>query len=650
MSKGSVADESLQQARDAFERHAWREAFDLFSAADSAGKLAPEDLEGLAQAAWCTGRIDECIQAGERAFAAYVEAGNGARAAFVALRLSSLHRVTLALSVAMGWFNRAQRLLADEPECPAHGYLASNLAYASFLQGNLDSMLDCAKRAFEIGSRFGERNLQAYGLHWQGIGLVLKGQIAEGMALLDEHMVDVVAGELDPFVTSVIFCGTIETCHMLADYRRAAEWAEEEGRALERQLNPVLPADCRVHRAEILRLRGAWAEAEQEAKRACDEAIYYHRHVGSPFHEIGEIKLRMGDLAAAEDAFFQAHERGYEPQPGLALLRLAQGKVDAAAAMINNSLAQQSRDRLARARLLPAQVQIAVAASDLETAASGADELEAIAKTYGTPALGANAACARGELQLAQGDAAACESLRRGCRLWQEVEAPYEAARARTLLAAACRAEGDNEAAVLELRAAKSTFDRLSAIPDARRATELLGPDAPVQTVVRRSAKTLMFTDICKSTNLVDAMGDEAWENILGWHDRTLRTLFADHGGEEIKHAGDGFFVAFPEAASAIGCAVAIQRTLAEHRRSQGFAPEIRIGVHSTEATVRGRDYGGKGVHTAARIGAVAEAGEILVSQESMAEPLSFSTSDPRAVRLKGISQPVEVVSIEWRW
>jgi class 3 adenylate cyclase len=651
MSKRSVTDKSLQEARDAIERHAWREAFDLLTAADESGELSPEDIESFAEAAWWTGRMDECIQAQERAYAAYVEAGNGRRAARVALKLARNYQNKLAPSVAGGWLNSAQRLLQEEPECPEHGYLSLTLAFVGWTLGNLDNALDYAKRTFEIGSRFGDRDLQALGLNFQGGILVAKGKVSEGLALLDEAMVGAVGGELTPDATGSIYCGTIGTCERLADYRRAAEWTEAANRWCDRESITGFPGRCRVHRAHIMRLRGAWAEAEEDAQRACDELRdFTPTFAADAFYELGEIRLRMGDLTAAEDAFRQAHELGKEPQPGLSLVRLAEGNVDAAATMINRALAQESLDRLARARLLPAQVEIAVAAGDLETARLAADELGPIAEAYGTPALQASAACARGAVQLAEGDAvAACESLRRGWRLWQEVDAPYEAARARVLLAAAYRDEGDAEAATLELRAARSAFERLGATPDARRAAELLG-DGASQKATPRAVKTFMFTDIVKSTNLVEAIGDEAWENLLHWHDQTLRSLFGEHEGEEVKHAGDGFFVAFPDAARAVECAAAIQRTLADHRREHGFAVQVRIGLHSAEATHRGRDYGGKGVHQAARIAALAEGGEILASRETLeGGSMPFVVSDPREVSLKGISDPVQVASVDWR-
>jgi class 3 adenylate cyclase len=280
--------------------------------------------------------------------------------------------------------------------------------------------------------------------------------------------------------------------------------------------------------------------------------------------------------------------------------------------------------------------------------------MEEIAEAYNTPALRASAACGRGALSLAEGDAVgARDSLRAGWRLWQEVDAPYEVARARMLLAAAHRAEGDAEAAKLELRSARSAFERLGASLDMRRAAELQEADtaaAGETAASRRVTRTFMFTDIVKSTALVEAIGDDAWEDLLRWHDQTLRALFSAHGGEEVKHGGDGFFVAFADAASAVDCAVATQRTLTQHRGDHGFAPQVRIGLHTAAATRRGDDYSGKGVHQAARIGALAEGGEILASRDVVdAGAPTVHVSAPRDVTLKGISEPMSVVAVEWR-
>ncbi|HXF58117.1 MAG TPA: adenylate/guanylate cyclase domain-containing protein [Actinomycetota bacterium] len=247
--------------------------------------------------------------------------------------------------------------------------------------------------------------------------------------------------------------------------------------------------------------------------------------------------------------------------------------------------------------------------------------------------------------------AAAAGAARRGCQRRQEVDAPYEAARARMLLAQAHRALGEKEAAALELRAARATFDRLGALPDAGRAADLLGPAGPEAPVPgAQLTRTLMFTQIVRSTALVEAIGDLAWSDLLRWHDQTLRNLFARHGGEEVDHAGDGFFVAFEEARSALECAVAIQRTLAQHRREHGFAPQVRVGLHTAEATRARAAFRGRGVRQAAGIAAPAEAGEVLASRATLeAAGPGFRAEEPGPVALKGLAEPVEVARIDWR-
>jgi len=648
-------DGELQTGRQAFERHAWREAFDLLNAADASRGLPPEDLEALAEAAWWTGRLADCIAARERAYAIYVERGDRRGAARVALELSHDYEDKRAEAISQAWHNRAQRLLEEEPEAREHGYLARARMRVAFREDDLERALELARRELDIGMRFGDRNLQALGLHDQGGVLIAMGRVAEGTALIDEATVAAVGGEIDPYPTAAIYCNTIAACRDMADYRRAADWTEAAKRWCERQAIAGFPGMCRVYRAEIMRLRGTWSEAEQEARRACSELMEFNlSYAAAALYEVGEIRFRVGDLPAAEEAFRQAHELGHEPQPGLSLLRLAEGKVDAALTLIRRALADEPRDRRARARLLPAMVEIALAARDLESARAAAEELEAIADTYKTAALMASASCARGTVQLTEGDpAAAARSLRRGLELWRDVDVPYEMARTRLLLCAAYQAAGDAEAAILELETAHSAFERLGAVPDARRAAELLeratAAAAPGAAAVRLT-QTFMFTDIVRSTNLVEAIGDDAWADLLRWHDETLRTLFARHGGTEIDHAGDGFFVAFDTPAAAVDCAVAIQRTLVEHRRTQGFSPQVRIGLHAVEATRRGTRYQGKGVHQAARIAALADAGQIVASLDTArAAPSRFPMSEPRTMTLKGIAEPIQVVQIDWR-
>lgn len=668
---GQISTDALEAGREALARHAWREAYDLLTAADAAEPLEPPDLEGLAAAAWWTGRLEACIAARERAFAGYSSEQNSRRAAIVAMALAKDYYAKLASSIGAAWVARADRLLADEPESVEHGYLERLLSVIAFEgRGDFDAALLHGRRTLEIGTQFGDSELQALALQDQGRALVAKGEVAEGMAMIDEATVAAVSGELSPYNTGVVYCNTIAACKELADYRRAGDWTEAAKRWCDRQAITGFPGLCRVYRASIMLVRGAWPEAEVEARRACDELMEFNLgYAAEAFYELGEMRMLRGDLAAAHELFRRAHELGRDPQPGLALLHLAEGNVDAANACIDQTLDEESQELprgtvyrparalgpLHRARLLPARVEIALAAGDSAKARTAAEELTAIGETYGSNALDAAACSARSRIALEEGDArSAVRDARQALRLWQGVDAPYEAALARMGLALGYLAEGNSESGALELQAAASTFERLGAVPDARRAREqlkALGVE-PGRAVAKgdRETRTFMFTDIVRSTSLVGAIGDDAWAQLVRWHDETLRSLFAAYGGREIDHAGDGFFVAFATPGDAVECAVAVQRTLLEHRRTHGFAPEVRIGLHKTEATRQAGAYRGRGVHEAARISSLAEGSEILASAETLVGAgVRFSTSSRRTAELKGIAEPVELSTIDWR-
>jgi class 3 adenylate cyclase len=644
----------LEAGREASERFAWREAFDLLSRADRNTALTAQDLERLAEAAWWTARLDVCIAARERAFTAHMTAGATTSAGSVAMELAKNHYARGASAIASGWLGRAERLLAADPESLEHGYLARLHAVLAFEgQGDFDSALAHADRALAIGTRLGDLDLQALALHDRGRVLIAMGRVAEGQALLDEATVAAVAGELRPMTTGVIYCNVISSCEERADYRRAGEWTEAARRWCDRQAISGFPGLCRVHRASILRVHGVLPEAEREARRACDELSGFNvSYQAAAFYELGEIRFRIGDFVAAEQAFRQAHGLGKDPEPGLSLLHLARGETDAAATRIRTALADESLGPLIRAKLLPAQVEIALAAGHAEAARAAAQELESIAASYGTPALRAHAEAARGAVSLDEGDGDnAVRRLRLACRLWQEVDAPYETARVRMLLAEAYRACGDTAAARLEIGSARATFERLGADIDARRAVQRLGGNGSLpEETARPATRTFMFTDVAKSTRLVEALGDQAWKDVLRWHDDTLRSLFAAHGGEEVDHAGDGFFVAFERSSAALECAVAIQRALATHRRQHGFATQVRIGLHSATAERDGRTYRGMGVHEAARIAAFASADEIVASEATVtADGTRYPMSEPLETELEGLSHPVRVVKIDWR-
>ena len=654
----SVVEETPgQRARAALDRHAWGEAYEVMAEADHAGGLAPEDLEVLAQSAWWVGQQDVARDAWERAYTLHAKAGDKLAAANAAAQLAFNLLGAGLPSVLNGWVNRAERLLQGAPEQPVHALLAVVRGMMAFTAGDLDIAAAAGRRALELGTAFGIPDLQAMGLHLEGRALVAKGRVEEGMALLDEATAAAVSGELSPQVTGRVYCSTVSACWGVADYRRAGEWADAAERWCRRRSINGFPGVCRLHKAQIHKLRGMWREAEAEALLACKELpSWFPLDLGRALSEIGEIRLRTGDLEGAEEAFLQANDAGHDPNPGLALLQLAEGDVQAAAATIRDALdnpqagsfeAPPNSD-LQRASLLPAQVEISLAAGDLDAAHAGAVDLDQIAETTGVAAMRASAAWARGLLQLAEGQAeAAQQSFRGSAALWAELDAPYETARARMGLADAYRAAGNEGRAVLEYRAALASFDRLGAAPDARRATEALG-EAVGRPAPRQVERTFMFTDIVRSTNLVEALGDEAWGHLIRWHDEQLRSQFAAHRGEVVKAIGDGFFVAFQGPGDALACAVAIQRALAEHRRAHGFAPQVRIGVHAASAAHEGLDYRGRGVNAAARVGALADGGEILATAQTAALAPTQPATGLRSVMLKGFADPVEVVSIEW--
>ena len=456
---------TLEQAHTAVDSCDWQATYDALSAVDDEGGLAGGDLERLAQAASWTGRIHDVLAVYERAYAAHLAEGNRVRAGFVALRLASRYGHYLKPPVASGWQDRAVRLLAAEPEAAEHGYLALAHAVAAWSEGQLDEAIEQARKARAIAQRFDDRELAVLAVHKEGTLLLAQGDTTAGLGLVDEACAAAVSGALGPLTTATIYCDTISVYQDLSDYGRAAEWIETMASWCERRAIRGFPGVCRVYRAEIWRLRGALAEAERDARLATTELEEPAPDLaGAAFHELGEIRLRLADLDGAEEAFRTARRLGTDPQPGLALLRLARGDLLGASGTIARALAERTWDRLARARLLPAEAEIAAAADDVDVVVAAAQELSAIADGYGTPALSAAAAAARGRACLAAGDAAgASEALRRAAELWTQVGAPYEAAKARLALGEACAAGGDSAAAELELRAARDGVARLDA-------------------------------------------------------------------------------------------------------------------------------------------------------------------------------------------
>jgi len=328
MTQPDLADSPLERARDALRRHAWQQSYELFTAADGTESLSPDDLADVAEAAWVSGHYIESIQARERAYTAFAERKDTRRAASQALDLFWHHLGKGDMAVAGGWPSTAQWLLSDQPECPEHGLLAVvEAAVEMEMMGKFDRAADLAQRISEIGTRFGNRDLQMLALLVRSGECMNRGAVGEAIPLLDEAMAAAISGELRPSTSCFIYCTTVGTCQQLADFRRAGEWTEATERCNARENIVPLSGDCRVHRAGVLRVRGAWDEAEAEARSACDELPEGNQpHVGQALCEIGEIHLRRGDLATAEDSFQRAYSIGIPPQPGLAEEALLAGR------------------------------------------------------------------------------------------------------------------------------------------------------------------------------------------------------------------------------------------------------------------------------------------------------------------------------------
>jgi DNA-binding CsgD family transcriptional regulator len=472
-------DGGVVRGRAYYRRRAWLDAFASLSAADLAGPLAPADLELLGMSAGMVRRDEDAVRVLERAHGGYVESGevcSAARCAFwVAMNLLNLGEPAMA----NGWFGRAGRLL-DGQDCVERAYLLVPDMHARL--GSVAEARSAESLAAEVmraGERFGDVDLIALARHAQGRVRIKQGRFEEGMALLDETMVAVVAGELSsPVFPGLIYCSVLDACHEVFDLRRAREWTGALSRWCDAQPQLIdFTGVCLVHRAECLQLHGAWPDAIDEARRACARLAPGEPAWGAGLYRQAEIHRLCGEFAAAEDAYRRANERGWQPQPGLALLWLVTGRVDAALAAIIRVLGEIT-DRLCRAQLLPAGVVIMLAAGDTGRARTGYEELAEIASTYPSDALSAMAAFALGAVELADGRATdALIALHTACQLWQNLDVPYEVARTRTLLGLACRELGDHDTARWEFRAARDGFARLGARPDLDRLGTLL--DAP---------------------------------------------------------------------------------------------------------------------------------------------------------------------------
>ena len=494
--KTSAARDTLNKGRESYRRRAWGDAYRSLSLADHAVSVGAKDLELLATAAYLTGRDIEFCKILDRAHREYVEAGDRPRAARCAFWAGLTLLLRGELGQASAWLGRAERLV-DGLDCAEQGYVLLPVAERQLGEGHVDAAHATARRAAEIGDRFADAELIACARHLLGRIRLRQGDMQGGLALLDEAMLTTIRGELSPIMTGLIYCSLIEACQEVFASSRAREWTFALTRWCDQQKEMVaFTGSCLVRRAEIMQLQGAWPDAMAEANRACEPIVQgevARRPSAAAFYQKGEMHRLRGEVEAAEVAYRGASRLGYEPQPGLALLRMSQGRTDAASAAIRRVVGATA-DPLRRARLLPAYIEIMLATSELEEARSACRELEGIAAKFDTNVLHAMAAQAKGAVALAEGEVrAALAPLRRSFEAWQEVDAPYEAARVRVLMGLACRLIGDDEAGGLEIGAARAEFERLGAAPEIARLDTLdkTVSSAPPQGLTRRELEIL---------------------------------------------------------------------------------------------------------------------------------------------------------------
>ena len=476
---GVVAASELSRGRQAYAENAWSQAYESLRRSDQKQPLLAHDIELLARAAYMLGSDAEYTHALERAFHAYIDGGDFSSAARCTWWIGHGYLFRGDPAPARGWFARGQRLLERTGDCVARGYLAIPVVFEHSSRHDYTAAYAVADEIAEIAERFEDRDLVTMALMEQASALLRQGRRDEGLRLVDEAMVAVSAGELSPIVAGIVYCNTIAFCRDLYELRAAREWtsALTEWCALQPEML-AHQGVCLVHRAELLTLAGAWPAALDEAHRAAErfgQGVLNRRALGEAAYREGELHRLRGQVAAAKKSYEEAMRRGREPQPGLALLRLLQGKKVAAAAAVRRALSE-ANGWTRRASLLSVQVEIELGIRCLELGRAAAEELDELARDHPSEVLLAMAAQAAGAVAVAEGDAQrGLLALRRALHSWQELEAPYEAAQTRVLLSEACRALGDAETADLELAAARDSFVSLGARPDVARVDALAG-------------------------------------------------------------------------------------------------------------------------------------------------------------------------------
>ncbi len=492
-----AGEQAVKRGRRAYARKAWGDAYESLAEADREAPLRADDLELLARSAYMLGRDHEYVSGLERAHNVHLDSGDRRGAARCAFWIGHSMLFQGQAGPALGWFARGKRLL-ERPasDCVERGYLLLPDLLEHSARGDFDAALALATQAVEIGERFRDRDLVAIGLMEQGHALVRLGRTREGLPLVDETMVAVSAGELSPIVAGIVYCNTIAFCRDVYELRRAREWTAALTTWCEEQPEMVAHNGlCLVHRAEIMTLSGAWPDALEELRRLGERytrGVLNQRALGHAAYREAEIHRLRGKFREAETAYRESARFGRDPQPGFALLRLAAGQGDAAAAAIGRALAETTLP-LKRAALLPASVEISLAVGEVEAAREASRELAEIAGRQVSESLSARAGHARGAVALARDDPReALVAARAARRTWQELEAPYEGARASVLVGLAAAALGDEDTAAVELRAAREVFASLGAAPDVARVDQITRrPSADDHDLTEREVQVL---------------------------------------------------------------------------------------------------------------------------------------------------------------
>ncbi|HEV1997817.1 MAG TPA: LuxR C-terminal-related transcriptional regulator [Candidatus Dormibacteraeota bacterium] len=475
---------ALERGREAFRHRRWSEAFTELSASEAESPLAPADYETLVVAEYLLSSDAGGVDTWERAHRVLLSRGDTERAARCTFWLAMNLTDRGEAARGAGWVSRGRRLLEEANlDCAARGYLLVPAAIQAVLAGDVATAMAIAEEAIQIGQRFHDHDLVAMVRHGQGRMLLQSGRMAEGLALIDEVMVAINSTDVSPMMVGVIYCGVVDALHGVYDTARANEWTAALLRWCEAQPDLVMyRGRCMVHRAEALQMHGNWPAALEQSTQATSRFLGPPAHpaAGAAFYQAAELHRLRGEFEKAQLAYNRGAEFGHNPQPGLAQLGLAQGRVDAAEAAIRR-VSGETVAPLARAAMLPAFVDIVLAADDVPAAREAAAELRRIADAVGSEYLRGAAAEATGASLLAEGDAAgALLELRNAAMAWQRLDAPYQAARVRLNIGLACRDLGDEDAAKMEIEAARQAFSELGAAPDLARLESLSAPPRPL--------------------------------------------------------------------------------------------------------------------------------------------------------------------------